>query len=126
MLSQLPGPRSKGTAVATSTHSALFLVSHNIPQKKELLLLGEMTDSWAGAGSKTMLEKVLEKERKRKREREGGSCREGVRRDEREEKGREKKRKQKPDSHHLSQEIKVIIHSDVMLMACTLDMMWLE
>lgn len=79
------------------------------------MLLGEMADSEAGAGSKEVLEKL------RKIERGAGKGRGENKKRGREEKGRKKKKKQKPDSSYLSQEMKVNIRSSVRLMAVTLD-----
>ena len=53
--------------VRTSAPSAPILVSNDILQKKEPVLLGEMADFRAGAGIK----EVLEKERNRRRDRKG-------------------------------------------------------
>lgn len=99
----------------SSTPSALILVSNNILQKKEPVPLGEMADFRAGAGSKEVLEKVRETERGGERSRREKEEREWKG------KGRKKNRKQKPNSHYLSREIKVNINSIVTLMAVTLD-----
>lgn len=87
MLCQLPGPQSKGTAVGRSTPSALILVCNNIPQKKELLLLGDMADSRGGGKQDNARKREIQKEKNR------GERKVGV--EGREEKRRGKKEKTK-------------------------------
>lgn len=56
--------KKQGRQSGNSAPGALILVSNNILQKKEAVLLGEMADCRAGAGSKEVLEKVRETERR--------------------------------------------------------------